>query len=142
MHFSGQNLWPESSDMKLPFPILREHTCMNLTCEKRVKVSVRSARIAWYILLLRLATIIVLSAIVGGTLQHMRGQTLFQTNTDVARLQYQQTVSAAEITLLRAQVAKQSDDISEMHGMGIGFAGLLLLLQIGQILLLREKKAT
>lgn len=126
--------------MKWPFPIYQEKTCTNMDCSERAVVSGKQALIAWYVLLLRVIGIVVISAFIGATIGHVHGQSNFALQIDVAKLQYQSEINAAEIALLRTTVAKQAGDISEMHGIGLGIGIILGCLQIAQIMFMRKSR--
>lgn len=123
--------------MPFPFQILRERTCINSDCDKRVQVSRREARLRWWLLLLRLTSMVVLAGLVGAVATLF----MFTARAQVARsLPAQQTIEQfeiqedkAEILLLRAVVIDQAKDIAMMKGIGIGLSAILLVLQIAQI---------
>ncbi len=125
--------------MKWPFPIYQEKTCINSACAQRVMVSHEKALVTWYVLLLRLVSVVLLSVVAGVTIEHMSGQSVSSLQIDVAKLQYQQQVNSTEIGLLRGTVAMQADEISEMRGIGIGLVSILVVLQVAQIMLTRGK---
>jgi hypothetical protein len=123
--------------MNLPFPILRDKTCLNPECQNRIKVPPDQARLNWWLMVLRLSSTVVLAAMVGAVIAlfmftaDAQGMHPIPTQQTVEQFEIQE--DRAEIKILRDVVADQAKDIAMMKGIGIGLSAILLVLQIAQI---------
>ncbi len=124
-------------EMNLPFPILRNETCLNQDCQNRVAVSVDNAKVAWQLLMLRIGSLICIACLVGASASLMMFPVMAQPQPNASPnevlQQFEIQDNSAEILRLRIIVEKQAGDIATMQGIGIGLGCILLVLQVAQI---------